>query len=139
MAWNTSLRDNVNQPQPAPTKSNPQPQHTHAHRGYVHFQGRGRTFQLPTGPRARITAVVLVGGGLSYYLYCREEVPYTHRMHSIMLVSTANEQWMGSMVFQEVGASGSGYVVVIAWRGVACADGCACAGAGAYAGACAGA
>ncbi|PNW83103.1 hypothetical protein CHLRE_06g306650v5 [Chlamydomonas reinhardtii] len=70
-------------------------------RGYVHFQGRGRTFQLPTGPRARITAVVLVGGGLSYYLYCREEVPYTHRMHSIMLVSTANEQWMGSMVFQE--------------------------------------
>ncbi|KAG2436143.1 hypothetical protein HYH02_011649 [Chlamydomonas schloesseri] len=70
-------------------------------RGYVHFQGRGRTFQLPTGRNARIAAVLLVGGGLSYYLYCREEVPYTHRMHSIMLVSTANEQWMGSAVFQE--------------------------------------
>ncbi|KAG2426351.1 hypothetical protein HXX76_013108 [Chlamydomonas incerta] len=70
-------------------------------KGYVHFQNRGRTFQLPTGPRARIAAVVLVGGGLSYYLYCREEVPYTHRMHSIMLVSTANEQWMGQQIFQE--------------------------------------
>ncbi len=74
-----------------------------APRGYQHFEGRGRAFAFASGPRGRLLLAAVVAGGLSYYLYCLETVPYTGRRHAIMLVSNASEQWMGRRLFEDVG------------------------------------
>ncbi|PNH11538.1 Mitochondrial metalloendopeptidase OMA1 [Tetrabaena socialis] len=71
--------------------------------GYQHFEGRGRAWVF-SSRRAMYATAAAVGGVLSYYVYCIETVPYTGRRHSIMLVSPANERWMGQMVFNETEA-----------------------------------
>lgn len=38
---------------------------------------------------------------------CRQEVPYTHRTHAIMMVTTTMEKHIGQQTFQEVRASSS--------------------------------
>ncbi|KAG2490672.1 hypothetical protein HYH03_010841 [Edaphochlamys debaryana] len=69
-------------------------------RGYQHFEGRGYNWLRPS-PRAMYGVGAAVVGIGAYYLYCMETVPYTGRRHSIMLVSSANEKWMGKAVFEE--------------------------------------
>ncbi|GFR49005.1 hypothetical protein Agub_g11026 [Astrephomene gubernaculifera] len=69
-------------------------------RGYQHFKGRGGGWSF-TGPRTAYTLTAVAAGGVLYYVYCLEQVPYTGRWHSIMLVSAANERWMGRTTFEE--------------------------------------
>lgn len=76
-------------------------------RGYEHFPGRGSSHGglgvFLSNPRTRIILATTSAIGVFYYWWCLEEVPYTHRRHSIMLVSESNEKLMGKAIFEEVG------------------------------------
>ncbi|KXZ54546.1 hypothetical protein GPECTOR_4g611 [Gonium pectorale] len=76
-------------------------------KGYTHFRGRGSGWSLSEGGSRRALYVTggLAAGFASYYVYCLEEVPYTGRRHSIMLVSRSGEQIMGKQLFEEVKAA----------------------------------
>ncbi|WIA21329.1 hypothetical protein OEZ85_000556 [Tetradesmus obliquus] len=68
-------------------------------KGYEHFGSRGPAWGSQT------TRLVLGGtaaGGFAYYWSCRQEVPYTHRHHAIMMVSNKMELHIGEQTFHEV-------------------------------------
>eukprot|EP00882_Tetradesmus_deserticola_P023045 GHRQ01025076.1.p1 GENE.GHRQ01025076.1~~GHRQ01025076.1.p1 ORF type:complete len:221 (+),score=40.73 GHRQ01025076.1:220-882(+) len=67
--------------------------------GYEHFGSRGSAWGSHT------TRLVLGGaaaGSFAYYWSCRQEVPYTHRHHAIMMVSQKMELHIGQQTFQQV-------------------------------------
>lgn len=69
-------------------------------RGYEHFTRRGSTLKfLQSGRRGTSLAIVGAGGVLIWYSN-REEVPYTHRKHCI-LVSGARELATGLHLFEQ--------------------------------------
>eukprot|EP00775_Hariotina_reticulata_P006780 gene6780-6997_t len=68
------------------------------HRGYEHFD-RPRTVW---GPGSRAFVGLTAAGGFAYYWSCRQEVPYTHRHHAIMMVTQQMEQHIGEQTFKEV-------------------------------------
>lgn len=41
---------------------------------------------------------------LAYYYSCRQEVPYTHRKHAILLVTEDMERHLGEETFKSVSA-----------------------------------
>ncbi|KAF8057924.1 oma1 [Scenedesmus sp. PABB004] len=73
--------------------------------GYEHFGSRG---PAPGGGRARLLGAAAALGGASYWWSCRQEVPYTHRHHAIMMVSNAMELHIGQQTFQEVTSQAAG-------------------------------
>eukprot|EP00878_Enallax_costatus_P011950 GHUV01012477.1.p1 GENE.GHUV01012477.1~~GHUV01012477.1.p1 ORF type:complete len:182 (+),score=37.43 GHUV01012477.1:207-752(+) len=66
--------------------------------GYEHFGNRGRNW----GPTARLAAGGVAVGGFAYYWSCRQEVPYTHRHHAIMMISNRMELHIGEQTFHQV-------------------------------------
>ncbi|MEW5307657.1 MAG: hypothetical protein WDW36_010036 [Sanguina aurantia] len=68
-------------------------------KGYQHFGGRGDAWGAVSSLQSRIAIGSVAAAFAGYYLYSREEVPYSHRTHSIMFVSMAHEASLGKAVF----------------------------------------
>eukprot|EP00879_Flechtneria_rotunda_P023430 GHRR01024782.1.p1 GENE.GHRR01024782.1~~GHRR01024782.1.p1 ORF type:complete len:248 (+),score=80.18 GHRR01024782.1:379-1122(+) len=67
-------------------------------KGYEHFEHRGSWWS--ENKRYILGGAGL--GGFAYYWSSRQEVPYTHRQHAIMLVSPRMELHIGQQTFQQV-------------------------------------
>jgi hypothetical protein len=68
--------------------------------GYTHFEHRGRRYYRLSGRTGTLLGLIATGG-MVVWVRSREEVPYTHRRHSI-LVSPIQEHALGTATYAEV-------------------------------------
>lgn len=70
---------------------------------YEHFQPRGRRSITGFLDRHKTKFGVLAFGGVIVWFQSREEIPYSHRKHAILL-SAASERALGEHIYQQVKA-----------------------------------
>eukprot|EP00873_Tetraselmis_striata_P016998 jgi/Tetstr1/437262/TSEL_025992.t1 len=100
--WRRGTRPTGQQPPPQ-QRQQQQPQQPST--TYVHFQGRGPFGTGGPGSSSARTwamrAAVLAGGGVLFYYTYRQEIPYSHRNH-LVLISPATARSLGEATYKQV-------------------------------------